>query len=130
MENQIRNTAQEEPETAETGAPKEAPGLVKATDFSFYLDRDHLPRLVPYFAFFVVLAALYIANSHAAEKMVRKSDKMAKEIKELRAEYISIKSDLMYRSKQSQIARRLESAGLKELRVPPKRIIYSEKDER
>ncbi len=80
---------------------------------------------MPYVAFFTVLAIAYIANAHYAERMVRKTDKMAKEIKELRAEYISIKSDLMYRSKQSQIACRLESAGLKELRTPPKKDHYT-----
>ena len=44
------------------------------------------------------------------------------QLKELRSEYISTKSDLMFASKQSQVAKATEALGLKESIVPPFKI--------
>lgn len=68
------------------------------------------------------LALLYIANAHTVEKRIRKISRLETEMKDLRAEYISLKSELMYLSKQSEVAKRVEVAGLKELRSAPKKI--------
>ena len=43
-------------------------------------------------------------------------------VKELRTQYISSKSDLMFVSKQSEIAKRVEKLGLKEPVVAPMKI--------
>jgi len=72
-----------------------------------------------------VLLLFYIFNQHHAVKSLRRKDDLKAKIKDLRAEYISIKSDLMVRSKQSEIEAKLSETGLKELRRPP---IKLEKD--
>jgi hypothetical protein len=72
-----------------------------------------------------VLLLFYIFNQHHAVKSLRRKDQLKGKIKDLRAEYISIKSDLMVRSKQSEIEAKLSETGLKELRRPP---IKLEKD--
>jgi len=58
------------------------------------------------------LGILYIANAHFAEKGVRRIQTLQKEIKELKWEYTSIKSETMYKSMQSQIDESLEPVGL------------------
>ena len=58
------------------------------------------------------LGILYIANAHFAEKGVRRIQSLHKEIKELKWEYTSIKSETMYKSMQSQIDESLEPVGL------------------
>jgi hypothetical protein len=65
-----------------------------------------------YLMFLGFLAIIYIANAHFAEKGVRKIQLLQKEIKELKWEYTSIKSETMYKSMQSQIDVSLEPVGL------------------
>lgn len=65
-----------------------------------------------YLLFLGGLGIVYIANAHFAEKGVRRIQTMQKEIKELKWEYTSIKSEKMYKSMQSQIDESLEPVGL------------------
>jgi hypothetical protein len=77
---------------------------------------------LPFILFLAVIALVYIANSHLAEKKVRKINKLSREIKELKWEYLSVKSELMFRSKLSEVSKAVEPLGLKELSTPPQRI--------
>ena len=83
------------------------------TNFSFLL-------------FIGFLAVVYIANAHFAEKGVRRIQSMQKEIKELKWEYTSIKSETMYKSMQSQIDESLEPVGLDLENKGPKVILSDE----
>lgn len=74
---------------------------------------------IPFFLFLAVLAVLYIYNGHYADKVVRNISKTSKELKELQYEYKTLKSEVMFRSKQSELAKAVEPFGLKELTVPP-----------
>ena len=66
---------------------------------------------------------IYIANSHFAVNNVRRIDKLNKEVKELRWEYKSLKADLMFKSKLTEVAKKVDTLGIKELIEPPKKII-------
>ncbi len=92
------------------------------------LDKDVVVRLMPFIVFWVFLAIIYIANSYYAEKTIRELDAMNKELKELRSEYISTKSELMFRSKQSEVAKDVEILGVKEATTPPRKIIVKKED--
>jgi cell division protein FtsB len=74
---------------------------------------------IPFFLFLSVLAVVYIYNGHYADKTVRSINKVNKELKELQYEYKTLKSEVMYRSKQSELAKDVQPLGLKELTVPP-----------
>lgn len=65
-----------------------------------------------YVLFLAFLGIVYITNAHFAEKSVRDIQHIQKEIKELKWEYTSIKSQTMYKSMQSQMDVQLESTGL------------------
>ena len=54
---------------------------------------------------------------------IRNIDKLTKEVTELGYEYKSLKADLMFRSKQTEVAKKVDTLGLKELVEPPKKII-------
>ncbi len=77
--------------------------------------------------FLVGLGLLYVANTHIAERTVRKINNKEKELKELRWEYMTLKSNLMYERKQSELAEKLESEGLKELKEPPHKIVVKKR---
>ena len=74
---------------------------------------------LPFFLFLSVLAIVYIANGHFADNTVRNINKVNRELKELQYEYKTLKSDVMFQTKQSQLAKSVEPLGLKELVVPP-----------
>ncbi len=78
---------------------------------------------MPFIGFLSALALVYIANSHMAEKKVRRINKLGREIKELRWEYLNVKSELMFRSKMSEVSKAVEPLGLKVLNNPPQKIV-------
>jgi hypothetical protein len=125
-EKEVTSEPAEAIEQAEEKQAKEPAQFIKATDFSFYLSRENSRQFFPFMLFLVGLAFFYIANTHYAERTIRETDKLSREIKELRAEAISIESDLMFNRKQSQVARMLEGSGIKELRNPPRKISRKE----
>ncbi len=85
---------------------------------------------MPFVFFLTLLAIMYIANSYIAERTIRDIDKTERDIKELRSEFITGKSELMYRSKLSQVATAIESKGLKESTVAPKKIVVEHPEEK
>ncbi len=74
---------------------------------------------IPFFLFLSGMAVLYIYNGHMADKLVRKISASEKNIKELEYEYKSIKSEVIYRSKASELVKAVEPLGLKETKQPP-----------
>lgn len=74
---------------------------------------------IPFFLFLSVLAVLYIYNGHHADKLIRKISVSEKNIKELEYEYKSIKSEVIFRSKASELVKAVEPLGLKEITEPP-----------
>ena len=85
---------------------------------------------LPFFLFLAVLAIVYIANGHYADNTVRNINKVNRELKELQYEYKFLKSEVMFRSKQSEIAKAVEPLGLKELRTPPAVLVDSAGNEK
>ncbi len=84
-----------------------------------WLNYQAIVKQVPFFLFLAMLAVLYIFNGHYADKTIRKINGTAKEVKELKYEYIAVKSKVMYQSKQSELVKVVEPLGLKELTQSP-----------
>ena len=87
-----------------------------------FLSRKETLRFFPFLIFIASLAVLYIANGYYSEAKMRKENKLTEELKELRSEYLITKSDLMFVSKQSEVAKSVVVLGLKESVEPPKKI--------
>jgi cell division protein FtsL len=119
-----------EPETDEvqdTEAPvankaKGATALRKFADFDFKIPNNWLKQQIPFGLFIVLLTAIHIWNAHYTERLVRNTIRLQNETKELRSEYITLLSLLMSESKQSSVAAKLDTLGIKELRTPPVKI--------
>ncbi|MBL0310814.1 MAG: hypothetical protein IPP77_14420 [Bacteroidetes bacterium] len=82
---------------------------------------------MPAVLFLALLAILHIANNHMAENYVRSISRTEIEVKELRWQYMSTASDLMKKSKQSEVAKLVSVQGIKELRIPPYKIEVKKK---
>lgn len=87
--------------------------------------KESATDMLPFIIFVCVLVMIYIANSHMAVKNVRAIDKLSKEVKELSWEYKSLKADLMFKSKLTEVAKKVDTLGIKELIAPPKKIIVN-----
>ena len=77
------------------------------------------PKNIPFFLFLAFLAVLYIYNGHLADKLTRKIGVTEKHIKELQYEYKTVKSEVIFRSKASELVRAVEPLGLRELTEAP-----------
>ncbi|PWS31650.1 FtsL-like putative cell division protein [Pedobacter paludis] len=109
--------------------PKTAEEKMDSNSFISKLFNDGLvtkeaaTNALPFLCFLALLGMVYIANSHFAVNNVRRIDKLNKEVKELRWEYKSLKADLMFKSKLTEVAKKVDTLGIKELIEPPKKII-------
>ncbi len=74
---------------------------------------------MPFVLFLACIALFYIDNGYYADDKIREVNKLSNNLKELRTEYIFTKSELMFASKQSEVAKSAEKLGLKEPVVPP-----------
>jgi len=83
------------------------------------LSHGWILKNMPFFLFLAALAVIYIYNGHYADKIVRDINRTNKELKELQYEYKTLKSEVMFRSKQSELAKAVGPFGLKELTAPP-----------
>jgi len=88
-------------------------------DWRKFFSYRWIVKNIPFFLFLAVLAIVYIYNGHYADKTVRNINKVSNELKELQYEYKTLKSEVMFRSKQSELAKAVAPLGLKELVVPP-----------
>ena len=75
-----------------------------------------------FFLFLSALAVLYIANGHTADKTIRNINKTQNELKELQYEYKTLKSEVMFKSEESQVLKAAEPLGLKISREVPQRL--------
>lgn len=88
-------------------------------DWKRWLNYQSIVKQVPFFLFLALLAVVYIYNGHYADKTIRNISRTAKEVKELQYEFKTIKGDVMFRSKQSELVKAVEPLGLKELTESP-----------
>jgi hypothetical protein len=91
-------------------------------DLHTYLNPDKLASELPFILFMAFLAMLYIGNIHYTERTIKEINRAEREYKELKWEYMSTKSELMYKSKQTHVSEMVEPLGLLELTEPPQKI--------
>jgi hypothetical protein len=98
-------------------------GMEKKLKFESYFEEGFPVQYLPKIFFVLLLGLLYIGNTHYAEKTVRKINNIQAEVEDLRADYTTMKADLMFASKQSEVARKVKLFDLKESLTPPYKIV-------
>ncbi len=89
------------------------------TRWKRWLNHQWIVKNIPFFLFVAALAIVYIYNGHYSDSTIKNISKTSREVKELQFEYKTIKSEVMLRSKQSELAKAVGPLGLKELSEPP-----------
>jgi hypothetical protein len=97
-------------------------GIEKRLKLESYFEEGFPVQYLPKILFGMLLGILYISNTHYAEKTVRKINAIQAEVEDLRADYTTRKADLMFASKQSEVAKKVDHFGLKESLTPPFKI--------
>lgn len=88
------------------------------------LTHETISAQLPYVLFLVFFAIIYIGNHYKYDKLLRDEQKARTEVKNLRAESITTAAQLMFISRQSEVAKLVEERGLglQESTIPPKEI--------
>ena len=77
---------------------------------------------IGFFLFLAVLAVVYIANGHMSDNRIRKINETASKIKDLQYEYKTLKSEIMFKSRESEMVKAAEPLGLTMDTTSPARI--------
>ena len=88
-----------------------------------FRDKDFIANNINYIVFLAFLAAIYIANARLAERNIRQANDYKKELQELRWKYMTDKSDLMIKSKQTEVSKVVKDMGLRDLTAPPPKLM-------
>lgn len=83
---------------------------------------------LPFVFFLGFLAVVYIANTHFAEKRMREILELQKEVKDLKREYNSLQSEIMFNSRFSEVVKKVDNLGLQRLNQQPMKIVIGEEE--
>lgn len=67
---------------------------------------------IGFFLFLAVLAVVYIANGHMSDNRIRKINETARKLKDLQYEYKTLKSEMMFKSRESEMVKASGPLGL------------------
>lgn len=105
--------------SAMAGSAARVPRMLIGVLNGSFLTREKLLGNMPFILFCAGLMITYIAYGYHTERIVRELDRTDAELKELRSEYITVRSQLETTEQQSQVAAGIGDLGLRESRVPP-----------
>jgi hypothetical protein len=91
-----------------------------------YIGQRGIVNNLKFIGYCVVLVLLYITIVHRKENQLRNITKASKQLKEMGWEYKSVKSKLMFLTKESELAKSAEKQGLMMNVEVPKRIVVGE----
>ena len=83
------------------------------------LNYQSIVTQIPFLLFLAFLAVVYIYNGRVSERTNFKLESLRKEVKELQLEYKNVKSEVMFRSKPSELSKALSPLGLNEQTETP-----------
>jgi hypothetical protein len=86
------------------------------------VSKDSVTKMLPFVFYVAFLGMIYIANRHRAEKTVRAIEAVNREVKELSWDFKSMKAELAYKSTLTEVAKRIDTIGVKESLQPPQKI--------
>src|SRR5689334_4473286 len=131
-----KNSLRQQPEEPAEEAPKKKRSTKSARKFLKIMhvfgifNRNQVVKMMPFILFLTVLILFYIGNSYYAERTIREINNVKNDLKEKRAEFISTSSELMFRTKQSEVAKAIAPMSLKESTEPQKKITVTASEKR
>jgi len=87
-----------------------------------FLTKETVLGNMSFILFTAFLMICYISYGYYTERTVRDLQTTDHELKELRSEYITVRSELEQQEQQSQVATKIEALGLEETLDPPRKV--------
>lgn len=132
MTNRFRTEVTEEEIEQELKPEKEKAELPSNFVTTFFsegvISKEAATEMLPFIIYVAFLCMVYIANRHYAERNIRDIDRLSREVKEQSWDFKTLKSDLMLKSTQTEVAKRVDTLGLKALIEPPQKIIIHDEN--
>ncbi|HEX7367008.1 MAG TPA: FtsL-like putative cell division protein [Pelobium sp.] len=129
MSNRLKSEIEEEKKLAEPQKvsqkekPTETPGALSNWLSKKAFSQEAATDALPFLLFLSFLGMIYIGNRHSAENNIRKIDGLTKEVKELSWDFKTLKADLMFQSRQTEVIKKVDSLlGLKVSIKPPTKL--------
>lgn len=120
--NTLKNKNPEADAAPEKTGPVFLPWLEGSINLAEFF-RDGIPaRYLPKIAFSFFLCLLYIGISHQSSRTIQQLNRSKTLLEDLRVNYTTQKAELMYQSKQSEMARLVSQYGILESQTPPQKI--------
>jgi len=123
--NQYKDPRRDTPNQGEGGS-SDATSVIALFNKLLRIDsvfENGLPiRYIPRLLWVTGLCTVYIGLNHFANRTTVRLAKTQAETEELRENYITMKAEYMYASKQSEVAVRVQNLGLAESVVPPRKL--------
>jgi len=107
--------------TNSKGASKVTRNLLGFLNGTF-LTKDKVLQYTPFIFFLVGLAITYITYGYYAESAVKRMYELERHVKDLKAQDLTLKSELEQVKQQSNVAEAIKELGLQESRVQPYKI--------
>ena len=128
MTNRLRTEIQEEEVEPQLIVEEKTVKEIPDNFFTQFLSKgfvtaEEATRALPFVLYVAFLCMMYIANRHLAEKNIRDIDKISKEVKELGWDYKVTKADLAYKSTLTEVAKRVDTLGVRESIQPAQKIV-------
>ncbi|MFN2335881.1 MAG: FtsL-like putative cell division protein [Bacteroidales bacterium] len=103
-------------------------GILKGLISGTIISESLILKDIRYTALVASLAIIFIANKFNAERVERQIIVLEQEVRDMRAESLSVSAELGSVSRQSEITElvKIRGLGLEELREPPFRIVVNE----
>ena len=96
-------------------------GILDILKGKFLISGD-APKNWLFIIFISFLATVMIASSHSADKKVHQIASLSEKVKELRSEYVDVRSDMQGLKLESTIAQAVKGKGLFPSEAPPRKI--------
>ena len=94
-------------------------GMLKTFDEVSFFKLESLISNIPYFVFVVVIGIFYIWNNHRGVEMERDSREVNQQLLEKQFYYNATKDSLTQHSRQSTVAKMVDTLQMQELSNPP-----------
>lgn len=94
-----------------------------------FVSEDFPVKYLPQVLYVFFLGLLYVGNTHYYEKVIRKITQLEEKVEDLRTNFITLKADYMFASKQSEVAQRVAPMEIYESTKPPCKIKPHERDD-
>ncbi|HRH99741.1 MAG TPA: FtsL-like putative cell division protein [Saprospiraceae bacterium] len=85
-----------------------------------------LYKNLPFLFVLCLLGLFYIANVHYAEKNMKKSQQLMNEVKEIKWDYWTMKSGILYQSTEGQISKKVSEQNIEIRKEAPLKLIQKQ----